>query len=49
MDKPVEVLFVKVPSELKSALAALAERHERSLSGEVRYLLARELDEARAK
>lgn len=49
MNKPIEVLFVKVPSELKSALTALAEQHERSLSGEVRYLLAREIEEARAK
>jgi len=45
MDKPT-VLLVKIDPGLKSALTALAEQHERSLSGEVRFLLAREVEEA---
>jgi plasmid stability protein len=42
MDKKA-VLFVEVSDSLKAALAALAAENERSLSAEVRFLLAREL------
>jgi plasmid stability protein len=37
-------LQIRIAPPLKEAAQALAERHERSLSGEVRYLLARELE-----
>jgi hypothetical protein len=38
------VLFVEVSKDLKTALAKLAVKDQRSLSAEVRYLLARELE-----
>ena len=44
MEKREEVLFVRVEPQLKSALALLAEQHERSLSQEVRWLLGREVE-----
>lgn len=44
-----EVLFVRVESQLKSALEALADRNERSLSQQVRYLLGRELTKEQSK
>ena len=43
MEKQREVLFVRVEPEFKMALEALADRNERSLSQEVRWLLGREL------
>ena len=41
------VLFVEVPKDLKTALAKLAAKDQRSLSGEVRYLLAQQLEAKR--
>jgi hypothetical protein len=41
------VLFVEVPKDLKIALAKLAVKDQRSLSGEVRYLLAQQVAEKR--
>jgi predicted transcriptional regulator len=44
MSKRDEVLFVRMPSDLKDAVDLLAEQNERSLSQQVRILLRREVE-----
>ena len=46
MDKRNEVLFVRMPGDLKDAVDWLAERNERSLSQQVRHVLRREVERA---
>jgi cytidylate kinase len=43
------IMQVRIPAPLKTAARRLAERNERSLSAEVRFLLARELEESEPK
>jgi hypothetical protein len=47
MNKRDEVLFVRVPADLKDAVDLLAEENERSLSQQVRILLRREVERSR--
>ena len=47
MNKRDEVLFVRVPADLKDAVDLLAEQNERSLSQQVRILLRREVERSR--
>jgi plasmid stability protein len=40
---------MRLPQPLKEAARQLAERHERSLSAEIRHLLAREVEQERVE
>ena len=44
MDKRNEVLFVRMPADLKDAVDLMAEQNERSLSQQIRHVLKREVE-----